>query len=166
MDEFGTGQGGAETQKAAAAVEDDAAPDALKGGAALMQEEDRVVGQVQWRTYARYFQAAGGVAWMPWLLACLSIGQALTGARPTLLPRVIVLMGEIVGSNLFLGWWTGRTIPGFGDGQYIAVYASLGAGEALFSFITAFSFRCAARWRRPHILTLEHAAWLLSPRAA
>lgn len=31
-----------------------------------------------------------------------------------------------VGNNLFLGFWTGGTIDGFSQGQYMAVYAGLG----------------------------------------
>ncbi|KZW01098.1 cadmium ion transporter [Exidia glandulosa HHB12029] len=127
VEEFGTTQGEDVKEKTKVAKTDEKTDVAAGESEALMQEEDRVVGQVQWRTYTRYFQAAGGVAWMPWLLFCLIMDQA-----------------SQVGSNLFLGWWTGREIRGFGDGQYIAVYASLGAAQGLFALVTSFSFALAA----------------------
>ncbi|EJD45444.1 ATP-dependent bile acid permease [Auricularia subglabra TFB-10046 SS5] len=126
IDEFGTEkqERRAHTRRKTVVEDDvtDGAPDE-----ALMQEEDRVLGQVQFSTYKKYFRAAGGVAWMPWLLACLTLGQVLQ-----------------VADNLFLGFWTGQTIRGFGNAEYIAIYASLGAGEAIVAFITAFSFALAA----------------------
>jgi hypothetical protein len=32
----------------------------------------------------------------------------------------------LVGNNLFLGFWTAYNIPGFKQGDYMAVYAALG----------------------------------------
>lgn len=34
--------------------------------------------------------------------------------------------GSVVAVNLFLGYWTAESIPGFTNGKYMAVYASLG----------------------------------------
>lgn len=35
-------------------------------------------------------------------------------------------LASLVGNNLFLGFWTAQSIPGFRQGDYMAVYAALG----------------------------------------
>ena len=45
-----------------------------------------------------------------------------------------------VSNTLFLGFWTAQSIPGFSQGHYMGVYAALGAAQAIFTFIMAFSF--------------------------
>lgn len=52
-------------------------------------------------------------------------------------------------STLILGWWTSRTIPGFNDGKYMALYAGVGGSAAVFSFISAFTFRYYIRILKP-----------------
>ncbi|EEB88677.1 hypothetical protein MPER_13351, partial [Moniliophthora perniciosa FA553] len=42
------------------------------------------------------------------------------------------------GNTLFLGFWTSQSIEGFQQGEYIAVYASLGAAQAIFTFIVSY----------------------------
>ncbi|KAH7103875.1 ATP-dependent bile acid permease [Auriculariales sp. MPI-PUGE-AT-0066] len=88
----------------------------------LMQEEDRELGQVRFATYSRYFKAAGGVSWMPWILTLILIGEGLH-----------------VADQLALGWWSGRTIHNFDTNDYIALYAAVGSGQVIVSFFTAFS---------------------------
>ncbi|KIJ49226.1 hypothetical protein M422DRAFT_225864 [Sphaerobolus stellatus SS14] len=96
---------------------------AVAKGPALMQQEERNVGQVEWVTYAKYLKAAGTIVWAPVLLGLLTLSQ-----------------GSQVGNNLFLGFWTAGSIPGFKQGQYIAVYAALGVAQGIFSFIGSFAF--------------------------
>ncbi|KAK7049860.1 hypothetical protein VNI00_005290 [Paramarasmius palmivorus] len=88
---------------------------------ALMQAEERSTGAVTWSTYTRYLKHAGTIAWAPIVLALLSLTQA-----------------SEVGSNLLLGFWTSESIEGFREGDYIAVYASLGAGQAIFTFFASY----------------------------
>ncbi|KAF8797620.1 hypothetical protein BYT27DRAFT_6936091 [Phlegmacium glaucopus] len=45
-----------------------------------------------------------------------------------------------VGNNLFLGFWTLRSIPGLTQGGYMAIYASLGIAQAVFAFLFSASF--------------------------
>ena len=40
----------------------------------------------------------------------------------------------LVGNNLLLGFWTADSIPGFNEGQYMALYAGLGLAQAIFAF--------------------------------
>jgi hypothetical protein len=47
----------------------------------------------------------------------------------------------LVGNNLFLGFWTSESIPGFRQGDYMAVYAALGVAQGFFSFAGSFAFR-------------------------
>ncbi|KAJ7591654.1 multidrug resistance-associated ABC transporter [Mycena floridula] len=89
---------------------------------ALMQEEERYTGAVSWNTYNRYLAFGGGLVWAVILLSLYTLMQ-----------------GAQVGNNLFLGFWTGLTIPGFSQGQYMAVYAGLGFAQAMFSFLCSFT---------------------------
>ena len=52
----------------------------------------------------------------------------------------------MVTNNLFLGFWTARSIDGFSQGQYIGVYATLGGAQAGFSFMTSFIVRSVAHF--------------------
>ncbi|KAH6879589.1 cadmium ion transporter [Coprinopsis sp. MPI-PUGE-AT-0042] len=89
----------------------------------LMQLEERSTGAVTWNTYKTYIRYAGGLTWAPILGGLLILGQALS-----------------VGTNLWLGFWTSGEVPGFSNGQYMAVYAGFGASEAVVTFLLAFSF--------------------------
>ncbi|KAG6873111.1 hypothetical protein C0995_002774 [Termitomyces sp. Mi166 len=95
--------------------------------AALMQEEERNTGAVTLDVYKKYLRFSGGLVWAPIIVSLLLLNE-----------------GSQVGNNLFLGFWTGQTIEGFSQGQYIAVYAGLGAAQALFSCLVslAFSLMC------------------------
>ncbi|TDL20293.1 multidrug resistance-associated ABC transporter [Rickenella mellea] len=103
------------------------APDAAEQGEgkapALMSEEERNRGSVPWSVYRKYLKYAGGVFWAPFIILLLTLMQ-----------------GASVGNNLFLGYWTARSIPHFAQGEYIAVYASLGVAQAVFSFCASFTF--------------------------
>ncbi|KAG5635613.1 hypothetical protein H0H81_010631 [Sphagnurus paluster] len=89
----------------------------------LMQAEERNTGAVSWDVYKKYMRYAGGTFWAPIILVLL-----------------VLYEGSQVGNNLFLGFWTGNTIKGFTQGKYMAVYAGLGAAQALFSFLLSLAF--------------------------
>ncbi|KAF9500249.1 multidrug resistance-associated ABC transporter [Pleurotus eryngii] len=132
IEEFGSiedkedGQPRRETPEFNLRVEKGAAAGETKN-AALMQTEERNVGAVTWDTYTKYLRFGGGIFWAPFLFSLLVLNQAAA-----------------VGNNLFLGFWTGQTIPGFTQGSYMGVYASLGVANALFSFLLGMSFSFAA----------------------
>ncbi|KAG5653199.1 hypothetical protein H0H81_001750 [Sphagnurus paluster] len=90
---------------------------------ALMQTEERNTGSVTWDVYGKYLRFAGGIIWAPIIITLLAVTQ-----------------GAQVGNNLFLGFWTAQSIPGFRQGEYMAVYAGFGAAQAVFSFILSFAF--------------------------
>ncbi|KAJ3720533.1 multidrug resistance-associated ABC transporter [Lentinula raphanica] len=94
--------------------------------AALMQIEERNVGAVGYQTYAKYLKYAGGIWWAPFIFLLLTLTQSAQ-----------------VGNNLFLGFWTAGSIPGFNQAEYMGVYAALGFAQALFTFLMAFSFAVA-----------------------
>ena len=74
----------------------------------ITEDEERITGTVSWKTYTEYFKSIG--AW--WRIAVplfFLIGQQIC----------------IVGNNLFLGFWSGQTIEGFSQGQYMAIYGGL-----------------------------------------
>ncbi|PBK66109.1 multidrug resistance-associated ABC transporter [Armillaria solidipes] len=93
----------------------------------LMQTEERFTGSVSWTTYRKYLRFAGGTIWAPILLSLLALNQI-----------------SQVGNNLFLGFWTGETIHGFTQGQYMAVYAGLGVATAVFTFLATAGFAIVA----------------------
>ncbi|KAF9562072.1 multidrug resistance-associated ABC transporter [Agrocybe pediades] len=91
--------------------------------AALMQAEERMTGAVSWRVYSKYLENAGGIIWAPVILLLLLLTQA-----------------NNVATTLFLGFWTGETIHNFTQGDYMAVYAGLGASAAALSFLLTYAF--------------------------
>ncbi|KAF9466028.1 multidrug resistance-associated ABC transporter [Collybia nuda] len=114
--------------KAKGADDDDSVEvDPKKAGATLMQAEERNTGSVTWAVYANYLRFAGGVVWAPIIILLLTLTQ-----------------GAQVGNNLFLGFWTQRSISGFRQGEYMAVYAALGVAQAIFSFTLSFAFALAS----------------------
>ncbi|KAL0958947.1 hypothetical protein HGRIS_014261 [Hohenbuehelia grisea] len=91
--------------------------------AVLMQVEERYTGAVSWSIYVQYFRYGGGIFWAPLILGLLILSQV-----------------SIVGTSVFLGFWTSSSIPGFRQGDYMAVYAGFGAAHALFSMLLFYSF--------------------------
>ncbi|KAJ6578750.1 multidrug resistance-associated ABC transporter [Mycena vulgaris] len=114
-------------EKAAIVADDQDEVDAKKDQAALIQTEERNTGAVSWETYGKYLKFAGGIVWAPIILLLLTLAQAAQ-----------------VGNNLFLGYWTARSIKGFEQGEYMAVYTALGLAQAVFSFLTSFAFALAS----------------------
>ncbi|TFK67200.1 multidrug resistance-associated ABC transporter [Pluteus cervinus] len=88
----------------------------------LMQAEERNMGQVGWDVYRRHLRFGGGIIRGPMILLLLVMMQASS-----------------VGNTLSLGFWTSQTIPGFQSGQYMALYAGLGAAQAILMFAVTYS---------------------------
>ncbi|OCH88007.1 multidrug resistance-associated ABC transporter [Obba rivulosa] len=120
--------------------------DGDKQQASLMQAEERLVGAVAATVYTKYLRFAGSLMWAPILTALLVLSQ-----------------GAQVGNNLFLGFWTAESIPGFVQGDYMAVYAALGVAGALFSFLLSFSFSLATLRAGFKIFKVALMAVLRSP---
>ncbi|KAL0562890.1 hypothetical protein V5O48_019188, partial [Marasmius crinis-equi] len=112
----------------------------------LMQAEERNTGAVTWRTYKRYSQHAGGIVWAPVILLILVVAQAAQ-----------------VGNNLLLGFWTSNSIPGFSQGQYIGLYAGLGAAAAFFQALTSLIFALAGLLASLNLFRSALRAALKSP---
>jgi len=128
MDEYGSLEKDDETEKKARKKEGGTAnTEETNDKKTLMQEEERNMGSVTWAVYAKYLRFAGGTIWAPIIILLLTLAQ-----------------GAQVGNNLFLGFWTGQSIHEFRQGDYMAVYAALGAAQAIFSFILSFSFAFAS----------------------
>ena len=124
-----------------------------EGQAALMQAEERNTGQVESVIYKKYLKAAGGLSWAPLLILLLALSQASQGTSYShSLSRsgsnfTFLSLLALVGNNLFLGFWTSNSIAGFRQGEYIAVYASLGVAQGVFSFAASFAFRWGPKKR-------------------
>ncbi|KZW02976.1 multidrug resistance-associated ABC transporter [Exidia glandulosa HHB12029] len=89
----------------------------------LVTGDERETGAVSGAAYVNYAKAAGGIRWALLLMVWLGLAQIAQ-----------------VASTLFLGFWSGSQIPGFGNGQYMALYAGMGVATAVFTFIAAFAF--------------------------
>lgn len=94
-----------------------------KGKAGLMQSEERAVSSVSWSVYTSYVRASGSIFNAPLVLVLLIVSQ-----------------GANIVTSLWLSWWTSDKF-GFSMGQYIGVYAGLGAGQAMlmFAFMVSLS---------------------------
>ncbi|KAG9103477.1 hypothetical protein FRC06_010585, partial [Ceratobasidium sp. 370] len=91
----------------------------------LMQGDERTTGAVSSDAYVSYLRAAGGLSWMPFLMALLTLSQAAN-----------------VLSTLFLGFWTSNHFH-LPQGAYMGIYAGLGFATAIFSFMGSFAFAWA-----------------------
>lgn len=75
----------------------------------LYDAEERETGSVSWSAYTAYFRAMGNPLWAVLIFASLGLGQLAS-----------------VANSLMLGFWSGQTIAGWGQGEYMGVYAGLG----------------------------------------
>jgi len=117
-------------QKAKAAGSDESTEEAgpKRASDPLMQLEERNTGAVTWSIYKDYLRFAGGVSWAPFIILFLTLTQAAQGAVLFIfkIKGMPLIPSFSVGNNLFLGFWTEQNIPGFHQGDYMAIYASLG----------------------------------------
>ncbi len=83
------------------------AADPEKGpGGKLILEEEREVGAVSWHVYYSYAKSMGSMWWAVVFGSFLVFTQAAQ-----------------VFNSLFLGFWTGKEIKGWSNGDYMAMYA-------------------------------------------
>lgn len=87
------------------------------GGGKLLLDEEREVGAVSWRVYAKYGKAMGSWSWVGLCAVLLCFTQAAN-----------------VGNSLFLGFWSGGEIEGFSQGDYMAIYAGQSKSQLSISF--------------------------------
>ncbi|WVW86813.1 hypothetical protein I302_108868 [Kwoniella bestiolae CBS 10118] len=110
------------------------------------EDEERLTGNVTWGTYKAYFKALDSPFYVVVCAVCLLLTQA-----------------SAIGNSLFLGYWTGSTINGFTQGQYMGVYGGLGAAQALFNFATVFAIALAAMRASFNMFNGGWAAVMRSP---
>ncbi|KAK4104692.1 hypothetical protein N658DRAFT_521302 [Parathielavia hyrcaniae] len=82
----------------------------------LMQTEERAVASVPWSVYATYIRASGSMFNLIIVVGLLVLSQ-----------------GANIATSLWLSWWTSDAY-GFSMGQYIGVYAGLGAIQVMIMF--------------------------------
>ncbi|KAJ9111005.1 hypothetical protein QFC22_006650 [Naganishia vaughanmartiniae] len=89
-------------------------------------DEERAKGAVSWAVYIGYLKGLkiGGHVFIA--LVSLILGQCAQ-----------------VGTTLFLGFWAGRSIPGYQDGDYMGLYAGFGVGTAIFIFLLHYHLTMA-----------------------
>lgn len=87
-----------------------------KKGAALMQQEERAVASVPWSVYGDYVRASGSIFNGPFVIFLLILSQ-----------------GSNITTSLWLSYWTSDKY-GLSKGQYIGIYAGLGAVQALLMY--------------------------------
>lgn len=88
-----------------------------KSSVALMQQEERAVASVPWSVYAAYVRASGSLLNAPLAILVLVLSQ-----------------GANIMTSLWLSYWTSDKYS-LSTGQYIGVYAGLGALQAILMFV-------------------------------
>ncbi|KAI9149228.1 ABC multidrug transporter [Paramyrothecium foliicola] len=88
-----------------------------KKAAALMQQEERAVASVPWSVYGAYIKASGSVLNFPIIILLLLLSQ-----------------GANIMTSLWLSYWTSDKY-GMSTGEYIGIYAALGAVQAILMFL-------------------------------
>ncbi|KND93889.1 Oligomycin resistance ATP-dependent permease YOR1 [Tolypocladium ophioglossoides CBS 100239] len=88
-----------------------------KKGAALMQQEEKAEASVPWSVYGAYVRASGSILNAPLVIFVLLLSQ-----------------GANIMTSLWLSYWTSDKF-GLSTGQYIGIYAGLGALQALLMFL-------------------------------
>ncbi|KAH9003059.1 ABC transporter [Lactarius hatsudake] len=140
FDEFVTKDQTKSKGKTGIPIEDDDADEDVKKrqaatrGAQLMQVEERNTGVVSFQVYKQYIQSGNGAALMPIMLVTLVLMQV-----------------SIVLSSYWLVWWQERQWQR-PQGFYMGIYAALGVGQALATFLngTAIAFIVYSASRRMH----------------
>lgn len=93
-----------------------------KPGAALMQAEEKAVEGVSSQIYSAYLKASGGL----WV-------------APLVFILLLLTQGANIMTNLWLSYWTANKYPGLSMGDYVGIYAGLGALQALLMFVFSVS---------------------------
>lgn len=109
-----------------------AAPD--KKPKELMQQEERLVGSVTWRTYLEY----------------ILLGNALLTA-PLFILSIVFYQASTILSPLWLSWWQANRYEYLSLGTYMGVYAALGLGQSLGLFCMSASFALFAYYTSSHL---------------
>ncbi|KAL4957572.1 P-loop containing nucleoside triphosphate hydrolase protein [Aspergillus filifer] len=86
-------------------------------GAALMQQEEKATDSVGWAVWKAYIRASGSYFNAVGILSLLALANVVN-----------------VWTNLWLSYWTSNHYPSLSTGQYIGIYAGLGASSALIMF--------------------------------
>ncbi|KAF5342067.1 hypothetical protein D9611_001575 [Ephemerocybe angulata] len=93
-----------------------------KAGAALMQEEERNTGSIEWDVYKAYVQAGKGEIVLPLLFFSL-----------------VLMQGATVLSSYWLVWWQEKSWHKT-QGFYMGIYAALGVSQAVAAFLMGATF--------------------------
>ncbi|KAH8086808.1 multidrug resistance-associated ABC transporter [Filobasidium floriforme] len=88
----------------------------------LIMDEERNTGSISWRIYMAYARVMSKEWWFITSILMLIFGQASS-----------------VLNTLFLGFWSGQSISGFRQGDYMALYAAFGAASALCAFASSYA---------------------------
>ncbi|KAL4963701.1 ATP-binding cassette transporter YOR1 [Aspergillus stella-maris] len=86
-------------------------------GTALMQQEEKATDSVGWAVWKAYVRASGSYFNAVGILSLLALANVVN-----------------VWTNLWLSYWTSDHYPSLSTGQYIGIYAGLGASSALIMF--------------------------------
>jgi ATP-binding cassette subfamily C (CFTR/MRP) protein 1 len=108
MQEFGSMPSetqGDQTTKVEDTLLDQKAP--IDKKAKLILDEEREVGEVKLSVYTSYLKSVGNPLWIAIFLLLVALGQA-----------------SFIANILFLGFWSGDSIRGFSQSEYMITYAS------------------------------------------
>ncbi|EAQ90318.1 hypothetical protein CHGG_02253 [Chaetomium globosum CBS 148.51] len=114
-------------------------------GKEIMQKEERLVGSVSGKTYARYVKMGNARLTVPLFLAA-----------------IITYQGTSIVSPLWLSWWQDNKYTSISEDAYMGGYAAFGIGQSLGLFCMSatfalFCFWCSNRLHHAAISKVLHA---------
>ncbi|KAK3296581.1 P-loop containing nucleoside triphosphate hydrolase protein [Chaetomium fimeti] len=114
-------------------------------GKEIMQKEERLVGSVSGKTYARYVQMGN---------ARLTV--------PLFITAIITYQGTSIVSPLWLSWWQDNKYTSISEDAYMGGYAAFGIGQSVGLFCMSatfalFCFWCSNRLHHAAISKVLHA---------
>jgi ABC-type multidrug transport system fused ATPase/permease subunit len=111
----------------------------------LMQEEERAVRSVPWSVYTSFVKWSNSFV----LVACV-------------FPVLILAQGGTVLASLWLAWWSSQRFEELTTDEYIAIYISLAAAQAIFTYLFGFILatcctRSSQAMMRKAVVSVLHA---------
>ncbi|KAK8098094.1 uncharacterized protein PG998_013580 [Apiospora kogelbergensis] len=116
-------------------------PDVLSNPEDQIQKEDRAVQSVPWKVYSSFIK---------WSNSAFLVTSCI--------PVLFLAQGSTVLTSLWLSWWSSQRFATLTTNQYIAIYASLAVGQALFTYLFGFILAvCCTRSSRRMLHQAVHS---------
>lgn len=112
----------------------------------VVQDEDRAVRAVPWTVYTTFARWSNS----PVLLICS-------------IPVLGLAQGSAVMASLWLAWWSSMRFPNLTTSEYIGIYASLAASQAIFVYFFGFMISVCCKRASQRMLRKAISSVLRAP---